>query len=234
MVGPSLDQGPLPAIFYFALSAKDSLETDPYNQPVVHIKEKRMRIFSLDLPFHKENDSPLTALQFWGKALEHSDRLILEFIQEIQETIHVLSQKNLLIPGKIGAMGLSRGGFIATHAAARIPDIGFVVGFAPLTKISCGKDFTKSPFTTALDLEHLVDQLVGKPLQFYIGNLDARVGTRFCFEFIEALTVASHTKHIRSPQVHLCLFPSIGHQGHGTPPHIFCEGASWLAGKLHG
>lgn len=131
-------------------------------------------------------------------------------------------------------MGLSRGGFIATHAAAAIAEIGYVIGFSPLTRLSEGKEFEKNPITLSLDLENLIPSLIGKPLKFYIGNHDTRVGTRFCFEFIQALTEASYQKNIRSPLVELTLFPSIGYQGHGTPPLIFHEGAHLLAKKLHG
>ena len=81
-------------------------------------------------------------------------------------------------------------------------------------------------------LIHLVEQLVGKNLFFFIGNRDKRVGTRECYQFIEALTEASYAHGLRSPPVQLKIYPSIGHKGHGTPPEIFRAGSTWLANIL--
>ncbi|MEK7340133.1 MAG: hypothetical protein AABZ92_05425, partial [Verrucomicrobiota bacterium] len=46
-LGPSVDLGPLPAVFYFALSARDSLLLDPFNQPAVYLSQFPLRIFSI-------------------------------------------------------------------------------------------------------------------------------------------------------------------------------------------
>ena len=38
-LGPSINLGPLPAVFYFALSATDSLSLDPFDQPAVYLSQ---------------------------------------------------------------------------------------------------------------------------------------------------------------------------------------------------
>ena len=52
-VGPSLEKGPLPTLIYFALSAEDSLQCDPFNRPVQFLEGLPLRIFSITLPGHE-------------------------------------------------------------------------------------------------------------------------------------------------------------------------------------
>ena len=49
-VGPPLEEGPFPTLIYFALSAEDSLQCDPFNQPVQFLEGLPLRIFSITLP----------------------------------------------------------------------------------------------------------------------------------------------------------------------------------------
>ena len=69
-IGPDLSLGPLPAIFYFALSAKESLFQDPFNQPVAVWQTYPVRIFSLTLPEHEGHLEPNQAvLAFWKEEM---------------------------------------------------------------------------------------------------------------------------------------------------------------------
>jgi predicted esterase len=234
-VGPSLEKGPLPALFYFALSKEDSLGTDPYNQPVAFLKNYPMRIFSLDLPYHGKDLSPLTALKGWADEIGNGVDIIDEFTDKVLFAVKELLKKEVLLEDKIAVAGLSRGAFIACHAAAKIKELNFILGFAPLTRLSFLKDFEEiqeAPLVKSLHLEVLTEALVGKPLRFYIGNRDKRVGTSLSFHFIEALAEVSFHHHIRSSQVELYITPSIGHHGHGTSKEVFEKGAFWIAEKL--
>ncbi len=68
-IGPPLQEGPLPAFFYFAHSAQASLMQDPYNQPAAFLAEYPVRVFSLSLPFHYGAIPPTEALTFWPKKI---------------------------------------------------------------------------------------------------------------------------------------------------------------------
>ena len=69
-VGPDLSLGPLPTIFYFALSAKESLHQDPFNQPVAVWQTYPVRIFSITLPEHEGHLDPKPArLAFWNEEI---------------------------------------------------------------------------------------------------------------------------------------------------------------------
>lgn len=225
--GPSRESGPLPALFYFALSGEESLKLDPYNQPVLYFGSPNCRVFSFSLPGHGPGYNNLTAMQMWAQGLGDHPHFFEEFFNEVLQNIHYLIREGWIEADKIAVAGLSRGGFIATHLAARDPLLKTVVGFAPLTKLSVLEEFRETS-NHPLDLIHLAESLAGKSIRFYIGNRDIRVGTRACMECILAYTEASYQKGQRSPTVELIVNASIGHKGHGTAPHVFEDGANWL------
>jgi esterase FrsA len=234
-VGPELTVGPLPCLFYFALSAKDSLTLAPFNQPVAYLSHFPLRVFSLTLPGHGGTTPPNEALLHWAQEIAQGNDIITPFIDQVCLAVEKLTQEGLLLPEKMAVAGLSRGGFMAVHAAARIEAFKTILGFAPLTKISRSKDFVSvknHPLVQALDLDHLVEKISDRTFRFYIGNRDKRVGTERCFNFAQALTESAFHKKIRSPQVELIITPAIGYQGHGTPQESFHAGAQWILSQL--
>jgi hypothetical protein len=233
--GPHIAKGPLPALFYFALSAQDSLCLDPFNQIVEYLAKLPMRIFSLTLPGHENNLPPTQALDIWAKEIANGRNVIAEFIANVKLAVDTLLLEGALIPEQIGVAGLSRGAFIAAHAAAEIPHFRWILGFAPLVQPAFAKEFqaiSHLPLVQSLSLEILVDRLIDRHLRFYIGNLDTRVKTKLCFNFVEKLAQAAYENQIRSPQAELIIGPSIGRDGHGTSKKVFHEGAQWIAEKL--
>lgn len=233
--GPPLDVGPLPALFYFTLSAEDSLLIDPYNQPAAFLSSYPMRIFSIDLPHHGKGLSALDAMEKWATDILHGNDTITAFIEKMKFAIHELIHRHVIKKEALGICGLSRGAFMATHVAAKVPEISAIVGFAPLTQLTFAKEFANlkdEPIARSLNLENCIPSLIGKSLRFYIGNRDIRVGTAHCFHFIEKLADASFHHRIRSAPVELIIGPSIGHMGHGTSNPAFQDGAKWLAHKL--
>jgi len=230
-LGPDLNLGPLPAYFYFALSGKESLTLDPFNQPAVYMAEHPVRVFSLTLPGHGEGYTTNTAISLWANELSSGHNIIQEFIENAKETIDYLIDQQVIDPQHLATAGLSRGGFIATHLAASHEKIGALVGYAPMTRLTYLQEF-EGVRSHSLDLIHLVDKLVNKKVRFYIGNRDVRVGTEESFKFIEVLTEAGYQAGYRSPSAELIISPSIGHKGHGTPPHIFRDGVEWIYKQL--
>lgn len=234
-VGPSLEDGPLPAVFYFALHAEESLGLAPYNQPVTFLARHPMRIFSLSLPGHDQGIPPNQSLKSWASSLAHNHNIVESFLEKALAALHFLEKKGALLPKKVASSGLSRGAFIATHLAARTEIISHILGFAPLTALSYAESLSEawdSPILKSLDLDRTIPQIIGKKVRFYIGNHDTLVGTERCFQWIHTLCQASYDQKIRSPQTELILYPSIGHKGHGTPKEIFHQGALWLKTEL--
>jgi esterase FrsA len=227
--GPDLSAGPLPALFYFALSAQDSLRLDPFNQPVAYLSSLPMRIFSMTLPGHENQLPPTEALHVWAQEMARGHNFVADFAQKVKMAVEML--QDVLIADRIAVAGLSRGAFIATHAAAVTPQLRWILGFAPLTQLAFAKEFHGLQGDPTA-LMHLAPQLFDRQIRFYIGNLDTRVGTRKCFDFVEKVANAAFEANIRSPKVELIIGPSIGRDGHGTSKEVFHDGAQWIAEKL--
>ena len=228
-VGPPLERGSLPAVFYLALSAKNSLHLHPFNQPVIVLFSHPLRIFSLTLPgYHR---SPTGALNDWALEVGKRRDVISEFSNQVIGRIEELISQNIIKRGEIGVTGLFRGGFIACHIAAKTPLISTILGFAPLTRLDFAKEFEEVD-VAAFNVSHLVHQLSDRTFCFYIGNRDQRLGTAHCFYLTSSLTDSAYHRKIRSPSIELIISASIGHQSHGTSPQIFKHGADWMANQL--
>lgn len=228
--GPDLQLGPLPTVLFFALSAQASLFEDPFNQPVLNLIQQGIRVFSWDLPFHGEGLDPHEAIRQWAHEFIHNPSFIFDFLEVCQLNINYLIEEGFVDLQRLGVAGLSRGGFIATHLAACDSRLKAVLGFAPLTEPKPLEELKSFPesFVDKVKLSSVADKLIHTRLRFYIGNHDIRVGTDSCFHFIHHLSEVAFNHGIRSPTVELVIYPSIGHKGHGTPPHIFHEGANWI------
>lgn len=230
-VGPALDHGPLPSFFYFALSGPDSLCLDPFNQPVQFLQGKMVRIFSLTLPGHENNLPPTQAIHLWAEDISKGMDSIENFLDQIGAALDFAIREKFADPSKIAFGGLSRGGFIAAHAAAREERARFLLLFAPMTQLGKAKEFAhlqEHPVVRSYDLAHLAEPLCNRHVRLYIGNHDTRVSTRSSFDFTQSLTEKAVEKKIRSPQIEMIISPSIGQMGHGTPPEIFRQGTQWL------
>lgn len=228
-VGPDLAEGPLPAIFYFALSAKESLLTSPFNQPVVYWSQSPCRIFSVDLPFHGEHFSSVDGMKHWAAAWETGDPFLEIFLQQLKTSLSLLLEQGCI--SSLAVSGLSRGGFIAYHLASYYPLMNTIATFAPLTDLGYIKEMKSlknSSFLAAHSLFSLTESLAKKTSKAYIGNHDTRVGTDACFHWIHTLAQTASALHIRSAPIELVIKPSIGHQGHGTSKESFEEGALWV------
>lgn len=230
--GPALDHGPLPSLFYFAISGPDSLCLDPYNQIVQFLNGHMIRVFSMTLPGH-ENDLPAVgAMKIWAEELSKGNDIVDQFLNTVDTAVDFAINEKFADPNKIATAGLSRGGFIASHLAARDPRFRHLLCFAPLTRLSKIREFKEEhdlKFADQLDLVHLAPKISDRHIRMYIGNDDTRVGTRSCFDYAMKLV---EEKKMRSAQVELFIYPSIGQMGHGTPPEIFKEGANWILSNL--
>jgi esterase FrsA len=233
--GPDLADLDLPCIIYLALSAEETLLTDPFNQPVLFLQNKYpVRVFSVDLPFHGNGLLATEAMSRWAEEMMSSNDVLGIFLDDLETSLHILFD-HLNKPSKVAIMGLSRGGFLATHIAARFPEISTLLTYAPLTRLDECVEFKSLkdlPSVQNLDINKLTPKLLHKTIKTYIGNRDIRVGTDRCYTWIKNLTNAAFDHHIRSPHIELVLKPSMGHLGHGTSKETFEEGALWLAHKL--
>lgn len=229
--GPPLDLGPLPSFFYFALSGSDSLCLDPFNQPVQFLQGKGIRIFSMTLPAHEPPFSPQEALKIWAQEYQEQKDPLTDFLEMAQQAIEYTVKSGIADPNKMGIGGLSRGGFIAFHLAARDERLKYLVAFAPLTQLPKAQEFAPLSHLRAiqnLSLDKIIPQICQKHIRIYIGNADRRVGTQECFDFSLNLVEKALEQKIRIPQIEFFMKPSIGFMGHGTALETFSDGALWM------
>ncbi len=237
-LGP--EAGPLPAFFYFALSGEESLTLDPYNSPAALLKGAPLRVFSMTIPGHGPGFDKFHAIQYWAGQMAQENYLLETFFDKVVKSIDWLIESGWIDPNHVAVGGLSRGGLIATHVAARETRIKTILGFAPLTRLDALTEFTSDEHTErvklraqALNLERVVDALTHlHHLRFYIGNRDERVSTDACYHFIRKLAEKAHEIRARHMDVELSITHSIGHKGHGTAPRTFEEGVNWMKEQL--
>ncbi len=239
-MGPPLDEGALPAAIYFALSARESLLEPPYNAPAAILSAPRMRLFSYTLPYHDASDpkSKFSAMGRWAEALKAGDPFLDHFLDQLARAVDWLAEQGIIDDEAVGALGLSRGTWVAGQLAARLPLIKRLLGYAPLVDLKAIEEFqTDDDPLFAQKLESLslfsqVDRLSElKAIRFYIGNRDERVSTDKVYTLSRTLAEEAYQRRTRM-QLELNIGPSIGHKGHGTAPHIFQEGALWLREQL--
>lgn len=229
--GPPLGPTPLPAFIYFALSGEESLATSPYNTPVTLLSELPVHCFSFTLPNHGHNIENKYAVAGWAKNLEQDPYYVTSFIEACEKNIQELVDKGYINENFMAVGGLSRGGFIASHLAARDERIRAVLGYAPLTDLTYieeFKNFSNQLLLKTLNLETIADKLTRKRLRFYVGNRDLRVGTAACFHFINKIVEEAYNQGLRTSEAELIISSSVGHKGHGTLPHVFASGVRWL------
>lgn len=221
-VGNDFSEGKLPALFYFSLSAEESLSLPPYNSPVTFLQNEALRIFSFTIPGHEEGLNKFDAMTYWASS---GPSLIEDFIDRTSKTIEWLIETEVIDASRSALCGLSRGGFIASHLAAKLKKIPILLAFAPITQITELEEFRQRSEFEPLNLENQIDPLCFlKNIRFYIGNRDIRVGTEACFHFIRKMA----EKKIKNLSVELFITQSIGREGHGTSPETFKEGSLWL------
>lgn len=214
-----------PAFIYFALTGENSLNLDPYNQPVQFLQSYPINIYSWSLPGHGPELDEREAMKFWYEMWKKGNDPITPFLHESIMNIDHLISLGEFDPQKIAIGGLSRGGYASLRLAAIDDRLKTIVGYAPLTSPSRLDEFGGESYAP---LENEVDQLVQKNIWLSIGNADTRVGTELAFQFVHKLALKNIEMGVRSPQVELHVKPSIGYRGHGTSPETFKQGIEWL------
>lgn len=209
--GPPLSEGPLPAVVYFALTAEQSLELDPFNQFVanmVTLPNPSVRVFSVTLPFHTEDLVASEAVfHTWASVYDAGGDVVSAFTRKTCAALDHLLHTGYISGSKLFIAGLSRGAMLAAHVAAARDDIGACLGFAPLTVLSDLPEFAHLDAPRALDKmqqasllgDHIANGLVHVPVRLYMGNFDQRVGTRNAFEMAHRLAEMAAANGIRSP-----------------------------------
>lgn len=229
--GPCLDKGALPAVFYFSISAKESLSLPPFCHYINYLEKNKSgpcRFFSITLPFHQEPLPKEEAIGAWVDSIKDGVDPLSPFISSASNLIEDLFEQNLLIKNKIVLCGLSRGTLIALLVASKQPLCRSIIGLAPLLDLKAckeSKDLENHPLLDLLSAFHVKESLIHKKILFFIGNRDLRVGTQKSVDLVCSLADLAHEKRQRGGSFKLIIDDSIGYLGHGTSDETFEKAA---------
>ncbi len=221
--------GPAPTLLLLALTGEETLRTDPYRQVGQLLHAQGWNVVSLDLPCHgadrRANEPP--ELEGWAARTRKGEHIVPPFRARVNDVLAYLIQQQIADPARIAAAGTSRGGYLAFHAAAGIPEIKAVAAFGPLADPLVLTEFAGlagNVLTPQLALDTLATQLADRAAWITIGNHDERVGTDSVIAFSRALVQAAVQRGL-PPRVTLHVLPTPGHSSDLTW-HV--EAAAWL------
>lgn len=230
---PSRPQQLQPTVIFFTTTAKEALESPPLCHPAVFLNQHHIRVISFDLPLHNDEIPSFEGVQRWTHEMfETQTDLLSPFLQQVSFWI----DQHLDPRAPLGFMGISRGAFIAAFLAIQraMP--------VPIALFSSMQDLEYSwlwqdpkppfPFLDFYKLSHHATFLKDCPLYFSIGNNDERVSTSKTLHLYQELLHLKAKEQKRNIPIELHVFPSVGMYGHGTPDHIFLEGAKWMSEHL--
>lgn len=212
-VGAPLSQGALPAIVYFALTASQSLELDPFNQFPAEILARcdgKVRVFSATLPLHSDDMAANEAVfHAWAEVYQAGGDIVSGFVRRADDAVRQLVTNNYASAERVYVAGLSRGGLFAALLAARNEHIRSCLAFAPVTVLAQLPELAPSTITNPRATEKIarasllqsdvIDALVDVSVRIYMGNSDTRVGTRNAFDFAHAVAERAAESGVRSP-----------------------------------
>jgi hypothetical protein len=232
--GPGPEAGPVPTVFGFALSGTMTLSGGAIAQPAELLAAQGVRVCSLDLPHHARGVDPHEALSAWARNLAMGIHPFESWGDLVGVCLEELAEEGML--GSLLFYGISRGALAAAWAASHVElptgvQIAGLCAWAPLVRLARSEPFqsiAQQPNVQELDCCRWVERMVDIPLKVWIGNLDHRVGVSPAFEWVEQLAQAQAASGHRVCRSELVIRPSVGHQGHGTPPESFEEGVRWL------
>ncbi|MGI9456452.1 MAG: alpha/beta hydrolase family protein [Aeoliella sp.] len=229
---------PAPTLLVFAGTIELTLGPDHdgyYRQCATFLAPKGYLCVSLDLPCHGREKIAQEAegLSGWRERVEAGQPLIDSFQTKVAAVLDHLIASGDADPDRIATCGVSRGGFVALHLAAREPRIAATAAFAPVTDLAVLTEFAGAeqlPAVKALALKEWADRHAGRPIRLVIGDQDRRVGTDHAIAF--SRRVARRAREAQLPgalELHVVPEP----RGHAIPVGTFKQAADWIEQQLH-
>jgi len=223
-------QSAAPTLFLIANSIEETLGSVHFRQAGNFLAPDGWLCVSIDLPAHGPDIQPgqRSGLAGWRERIDRGDTLVPAVTTRLSQVLDELIARGLADPRRIGAVGTSRGGFIALHFAAADPRVKAVAAFAPVTDLAALTEFKgaeNAPLVRSLALGLQVKALAGRPVWLTIGDRDSRVGTDLTIQFARQLTSVSLENHKPARvDLHVIAEP----RGHGLPAGSAENAANWL------
>lgn len=229
---------PTPVLFVFALGIEDTLCSPAYNRVGDVLWEQGFACVSLDMPCHgadRRSEEP-DGLDGWRSRIEAGEDLIGSFAARSSAVLDRLIEQEQVDPRRVAAWGVSRGGFMALHWAARDRRIGCAAAVAPVTDLLALAEFEGAPKRDAVEslaLVHRADDLANRAIWVCIGNNDKRVDTDSAIRFARAVAISASSRGLE-PSVDLHVVRGAEHRlGHLAHLGAQQEAAEWIGSQLN-
>ncbi|HEY2840579.1 MAG TPA: prolyl oligopeptidase family serine peptidase [Pirellulales bacterium] len=187
---------PAPTLFLFATTIETTLGDANYSQVGRVLLPAGVLVVSVDVPGHGQDrrEGEPDGIAAWPGRVSRDEALVGDFAKRCSAVLDHLVAEKQADPGRVGAAGTSRGGYMALQFAAADPRVRAVAGFAPVTRPAVLTEFSgmkTDPRVEALALTTVADRLAGRSVWLTIGNDDARVSTDECVAFARRLVAVS-------------------------------------------
>src|SRR4051812_4366968 len=135
---------PAPTLFFFAGAARATLLSRDFARCGHHLLKDGVLLVAIDIPAHGDDarkEEPPGGITGWRYRLEKGEDPITPFTKKVSNVLDYLVKEGYADPKRVGAVGTSRGGFIASHVAAADTRFQTIVEFAPVTDLLAVKEF---------------------------------------------------------------------------------------------
>jgi dienelactone hydrolase len=219
---PIQSNEPAPTLLLFAMSGLDTLTVEPYCLVGKILHSQGWNVVSFDLPCHGADiriNEP-AELQGWAYRTAQNEDIVSAFILKVNDIVSYLVKNSIADLENIFTAGISRGGFMAFHAASGNLQIRAVAAFSPVTDLLALTEFAgqeNNPLVKKMSLMNIVDKMVNRNAWVTIGNADFRVDTEKVIDFTATLS--------NNNNVDLHVLPC---SGHCSFPEWHHDAAIWL------
>ncbi len=226
-----------PVLFVFALGIEETLCSAAYNQVGDLLWERGVTCVSLDLPCHgadRRRQEP-DGLDGWRRRLDAGEDIVGSFAARASAVLDRLTAIGEADPDKIAVWGVSRGGFMAYHWAARDKRVRCAAAAAPVTDLLAlteFRDVLNREVVETLALVRFADDLADRAIWICIGNNDRRVDTDSAIGFARSVTAAAVARGFDA-RVDLHVVRGAEHPlGHLVHPGAQQEAARWIGSLI--
>lgn len=221
---------PRPALLLMLQGARATCTEPPYDLAVAAMLEAGHCVVSYDQAFHGDDARPgwREGLVGMAEAIAAGEDPFARDVAVGQAVLDAALAAGWATPGRIGLLGISRGGYSGLRLMAAEPRVTAAAVMAPVTDWRLVQPHFAAalhhPLVTEHTLHAYAPALAGRPLLVVISADDDRVSTARCSEFVATLHRLEAER--QPPCRHVCYHVEDTTSGH-------CVEAEWHRRAVH-
>lgn len=207
---------PQPTVFVLAGRADDVTREPHLRNVAAKLRDHGFAVVSMDLPCHGSDERPNepSELDGWRVRSDAREPFVENFVRRATIELSDLMRDGSVDPRRVCALGISRGGFLALHWAARDRRVQAVAAIAPVTELARLTEFRGAHDASRYDVRHL---RLADRARLWVGEADDRVGEDACASAARDLGVTLTVER--------------GLRAHETTENESLQAAEWLLRK---